>query len=329
MRSLAAPSGEAPSEVVQAPEIKVPPPRLPSTGTNRCRRARRSPAGWSPRTDRSRRDPDALGPGAAGPSGRGGAAGRRLVLRVLALMAYHPALLYTDTLKYLYGAWPGADPVGYTVILKPILLLRRPGHGRAGPACAGPGDGGRDLRAAGSPGGPPLARPRRRWRRFCSTPTSSRSSRRSCRTYGSRRSWWPAWCCCSGGRNRTLWIIAGAGLIFGASATIRQIGLILVMPALLYLAAATTSPAAGDARGADPAGDVRAAGRWPTAGSRKVQAGHFNLSDEGSIAGRIAATRRTARRSCCPADERPLCPTPGQQANGIDWLEHSRQSPVK
>jgi len=46
-----------------------------------------------------------------------------LVLRVLAWMAYHPALLYTDTLKYLYGAWPGADPVGYTVILKPILFI--------------------------------------------------------------------------------------------------------------------------------------------------------------------------------------------------------------
>jgi len=46
-----------------------------------------------------------------------------LVLRVLAMMAYHPALLYVDTLKYLYGAWPGADPVGYTAILKPILLV--------------------------------------------------------------------------------------------------------------------------------------------------------------------------------------------------------------
>src|ERR1700678_2392531 len=50
-----------------------------------------------------------------------GAAG--LVLRVLTLVAYHPALVYTDTLKYLYGAWPGADPLGYMVILKPILWI--------------------------------------------------------------------------------------------------------------------------------------------------------------------------------------------------------------
>src|SRR5262249_8385067 len=34
-----------------------------------------------------------------------------LAARVLALMAYHPALLYVDTLKYLYNAWPGADPL--------------------------------------------------------------------------------------------------------------------------------------------------------------------------------------------------------------------------
>src|SRR5215469_1668300 len=46
-----------------------------------------------------------------------------LVLRVLAQVAYHPALLYVDTLKYLYGAWPAADPLGYKLILKPILLV--------------------------------------------------------------------------------------------------------------------------------------------------------------------------------------------------------------
>ena len=38
-----------------------------------------------------------------------------LVLRVLAMIAYRPALLYIDSLKYLYNAWPGSDPVGYKV----------------------------------------------------------------------------------------------------------------------------------------------------------------------------------------------------------------------
>ena len=36
-----------------------------------------------------------------------------LTLRVLSTLAYHPALLYIDTVKYLYGVYPGADPLGY------------------------------------------------------------------------------------------------------------------------------------------------------------------------------------------------------------------------
>ena len=44
-----------------------------------------------------------------------------LVLRVLAEAAYQPALIYVDTLKYLYSASPGADPMGYMIILRGIL----------------------------------------------------------------------------------------------------------------------------------------------------------------------------------------------------------------
>jgi len=46
-----------------------------------------------------------------------------LVLRIGAQVAYRPALLYVDTLKYLYNAYPGADPVGYKVPLRLILLV--------------------------------------------------------------------------------------------------------------------------------------------------------------------------------------------------------------
>lgn len=46
-----------------------------------------------------------------------------LVLRVLAQAAYQPAIVYIDTLKYLYDAWPGSDPVGYKIPLKMILAL--------------------------------------------------------------------------------------------------------------------------------------------------------------------------------------------------------------
>ena len=44
-----------------------------------------------------------------------------LALRGLSMAAYQPALLYIDSLKYLFGAWPGNDPLGYNVILKVLL----------------------------------------------------------------------------------------------------------------------------------------------------------------------------------------------------------------
>ena len=46
-----------------------------------------------------------------------------VVLRVLTWMAYHPAIIYIDSLKYLYPAWPGADPIGYKIPLKLILAF--------------------------------------------------------------------------------------------------------------------------------------------------------------------------------------------------------------
>src|SRR5262249_60243923 len=46
-----------------------------------------------------------------------------LVLRVLVTVAYRPALIYVDTLKYLYGASPGSEPLGYRLILKVILAV--------------------------------------------------------------------------------------------------------------------------------------------------------------------------------------------------------------
>src|ERR1700690_1688258 len=55
-----------------------------------------------------------------------------LALRILAQIAYQPALFYIDSIKYLFGAYAGNDPPGYQLILKPgmavalyVLLLRR------------------------------------------------------------------------------------------------------------------------------------------------------------------------------------------------------------
>jgi hypothetical protein len=249
-----------------------------------------------------------------------------LVLRVLAVMAYHPALLYVDTLKYLYGAWPGADPVGYTAILKPILLVGDLGMVAMVQHVLG-------LAMAVAIYALLVRRGVHRWlAAVAMAPILLDAYQLQIEQTIMPDVWFEAFVVA--GLVLLLWRpepslgqIAGAGLIFGTSATIRQIGLILVMPALLYLAAATTSRKLA-MRGALILLATFALPVFAYSGLAKVQTGHFNLSDEGSIAGRIAASV-TCTTITLPADERPLCPTPAQQANGIDWLEHNKAAPVR
>jgi hypothetical protein len=249
-----------------------------------------------------------------------------LVFRVLALMAYHPALLYTDTLKYLYGAWPGADPVGYTAILKPILIIGDLGTVALVQHLLG-------LAMAVAIYALLVRRGVPRWLgALAMAPILLDAYQLQIEQTIMPDVWFEAFVVA--GLVLLLWRpepslrnIAIAGLIFGTSATIRQIGLILVMPALLYLAAATTSRKLAT-RGALLLLVTFAVPVLAYSAISDTNTGHFNLSDEGSIAGRIAATVNCAT-IVLPADERPLCPTPTQQANGIDWLEHSRQSPMK
>src|SRR5881392_2567997 len=44
-----------------------------------------------------------------------------LVLRVATQIAYRPALFYIDSMKYLFGAYPGNDPPGYQILIRPLL----------------------------------------------------------------------------------------------------------------------------------------------------------------------------------------------------------------
>ena len=55
--------------------------------------------------------------------------------------------------------------------------------------------------------------------------------------------------------------------------------------------------------------------------------GHFRLAAGQSDSGRLTAQADCATLKL-PADVRPLCPTPGEQANGPDWLVHSAKSPL-
>ena len=49
-----------------------------------------------------------------------------LALRVATQIAYRPALFYIDSMKYLFGAYPGNDPPGYQILIRPLLAVANP-----------------------------------------------------------------------------------------------------------------------------------------------------------------------------------------------------------
>ena len=277
-----------------------------------------------------------------------------LALRVLAEVAYRPALLYVDTLKYLYNAYPGADPVGYKVPLKVILAVGNLGTVAAVQHLVGLAVAvavyvilirlqvARWLAAlAIAPilldayqvqieqtimpdvwfeavivAGVALLLSRR-IRQGRSTQGRSRQGRSTSRLASERLA--PG----------LLAVIAG-GLILGISATFRQVGEVLILPALLYLLAAG-------------GGWRTVAVRWVAltvafavpilgymAGS-DVLTGRFQLD---TATARLSTYGRMATAADCatlriPAYERPLCPTARARAFGIDWLDHDSASPLK
>lgn len=269
-----------------------------------------------------------------------------LALRILAVIAYRPALLYVDTIKYLYNSYPGADPVGYKLPLKLILavgnlqlvaivqhllglavavtiylVLVRLGCPRwlaalgAAPVLL---DGYQiQLEQTIMPDV---------W--FEALIVAGIAVLLVAATRGSgvpgRASGW------RGRLPAGLGIVVLAGVLLGLSATIRQVGEILIVPALVYL--------------------VVAGGGWrivltklivmtfafavPILGymtGSKVISGHFWLAS-GSISistyGRLAAAADCATLRV-PAFERALCPTARQRSRGIDWLDHDAHSPLK
>jgi hypothetical protein len=117
-----------------------------------------------------------------------------------------------------------------------------------------------------------------------------------------------------------------AGLVLGSSATIRAAGEFLVLPAVLYLVAA----GGGWRRVVVRSAALAAAFALPIllySGVSDLRYGHFWLSKGQTTIGRLAAAADCATLKL-PADVRPLCPTPAEQAKGPDWLEHSGQSPL-
>ncbi|HUZ50936.1 MAG TPA: hypothetical protein VMU94_00190 [Streptosporangiaceae bacterium] len=268
-----------------------------------------------------------------------------LLLRVLAEFAYRPALLYIDTMKYLYNAYPGADPVGYKAPLKAILAVGDLSTVAAVQHLLG-------LAIATTIYLTLLRRGTPRWLAALATAPvlldayqiqieqtimpdvwfeallvagialllvpAVGPAQAGARTAASRR-----W-------SHGLGAVIIAGLVLGASATIRQVGEILLLPGLLYLLIAGGGWRAVLLR----AGAFTAAFAIPIAGymtGSYLITSHFWLA---SSTPSISSYGRMATAADCatlriPGYERALCPTARQRAYGIDWLDHDIASPLK
>jgi hypothetical protein len=251
-----------------------------------------------------------------------------LALRVLAQVSYSPALVYIDSVKYLYGAWPQADPVGYDAPLKALLAIGNLGTVEAVQHVLG-------LAVAVLIYMVLVRRGVPRWlSALAMMPVLLDGYQLQMESMIMPDVWFEAmiaiglvillWKPRPG-----LWACVAAGLVLGASATVRQVGECLIAPAVLYLIFA-----AGGWRAAIwKSGVTVLAFAVPIvaycSGSYALN-GHFWLSRNGDEAtyGRMAALADCATLKL-PSYERPLCPTAREQAAGPDWLDHALNSPLR
>ena len=251
-----------------------------------------------------------------------------LGLRVVTQVAYRPALFYIDSYKYLTGSG-GSDPVGYNILLKPILwlgnlavvagfqhllglamgviiyalLIRRGAARWAATLAAAP-----ILLDAYQLQLEQTIMPDVTFEAFIVT--------------GLLILLW---------RPRPgVYAVALAGLVFGTAATVRQVGEALILPAVI----AALLAARGWRSRLTTAGLATASFAIPVlvymTYSAVVLHERFELSDQGDavLYGRVAAAADCATLHL-PAAERALCPTPQIVASyGVDGLVNDPYSPA-
>jgi hypothetical protein len=279
-----------------------------------------------------------------------------LALRVLAEVAYRPALLYIDSIKYLVGSG-GSEPEGYQVLLRLLdplgglalvataqhlfglamavalytLLIRRVPRGAAAIAAA-----------------PLLLDAYQLQLEQTITPDVLFETMVAA---GLVLLLWR--------RRPGRWLVAAGALVLGASTTVREIGAVLIVPTMIFalltaagLTAAGPTAAGPTAAGPTAAGPTapglitadwrRRTGRAALAGACFALpvlgymtaaygvTGHFGLARNGPAPeyGRAAAAADCATLKI-PADERELCPPPALTLalGGIDGLLHNPESP--
>lgn len=251
-----------------------------------------------------------------------------VVLRALTEMAYHPAIIYIDTLKYLYDAWPGADPVGYKIPLKLILAVGDLGTVEFVQHLLGLGIAVTIYLVMIRRGVP-------RWlAALAIAPVLLDAYQLNVEAMIMPDIWFEIFIVA--GLAVLLWkqelslrnaLIAGA--LLGASVGIHQVGEILIVPALVVVAAMGGGWRKFAQRAiAVTCAFVLAVLFYLSAALQLT--GHFWISRSSASLtyGRMAAVADCATLRL-PAVERPLCPSKKQQARGPDWLDHSIYSPLR
>jgi hypothetical protein len=250
-----------------------------------------------------------------------------LVLRVLAMIAYRPALLYIDSLKYIFGAWPGNDPLGYNVILKIVLL---PGNLMVVAAL-------QHLVGLAMAVTLYLVLLRRRVPRWlaalATAPVLLDAYEIQIEQSIMPNVWFEA--CIVAGLALLLWrprpgprLIVAGGLVLGLSAPMAQVGQIFIVPALAYVLIAVR----GWRRKLIEGGLLCAAFLLPIvafSAQQYADNGHFSLAPASgnTIYGRLASSADCAALNL-PSYERAVCPSPALARQlGPDGLVHSPVSP--
>ena len=248
-----------------------------------------------------------------------------LALRIAAQIAYQPALIYVDTLKYLYGASPGADPLGYTLVLRAILVFGSLSLVALAQHVLG-------LAVAVALYAVLLRRGANRWLAAVAVaPVLLDAYQVQIEQNIMPDVWFEALIVV--GLGLLLWrpvvtvrLAAAAGVILAISATVHQVGEVLIVPAVFYLLVAAGSMR----RAVTTSVALIVAFALPIilyCSASYVHTGHFRLARSQATVGRVVGAADCATLTLPPA-VRPLCPTPAEQAKGPDWLEHSKYSPL-
>jgi hypothetical protein len=250
-------------------------------------------------------------------------------LRLVAQLSYRPALFYIDTIRYLYDSG-GNDPVGYRLPLKLLLLIGNFDLVAVVQHLLG-------LAMAMAIYLVLVRRGTARWLAALSVaPVLLDAYQVQMEQMILPDVWFEALIVAGitvlllrPGAPPRLREVIRAGLIFGISATFRQVGEILILPALLYLVVCCRGGQVTLSRLAVLTGAFALPILAYMTGS-KILVGHFYLSHSGvtTTYGRMAYSADCATLRL-PAVERGLCPTPAQRALGPDWLEHGRTAPIR